>query len=126
MERIWLHGERWPECAGQEVKLMEVALEVDRTRILRVLSALPHRVQFTADGRPNPDDPWNAKTRIERAFTSTSPTAEEQIEHLQADASYFWEPTENEWAKAAYLIGVRVADLRKAKFRPRDYGAGPA
>jgi len=27
--RVWFRGERWPEYAGQELKLLEVAVEVD-------------------------------------------------------------------------------------------------
>lgn len=43
---VHFDGERWPEVAGQELKLMELALEVDRTRILRVLRVLPYRAQY--------------------------------------------------------------------------------
>ena len=120
MLRVWLRGERWTEYAGQELKVMEVAVEVERTKILRVLRVLPYRTRFDADGRPHPDDLWNAKKRMARTLEVKPPTAEEQIAHLQEDASHFWEPTESEWAQAAELLGVRVADLLKAKWRPPD------
>jgi hypothetical protein len=45
-------------------------------------------------------------------------TTDEQIADLQADASHFWEPAASEWSQAADLLGVRVADLRKARYRP--------
>lgn len=120
---VHFDGERWPEVAGQELKLMELALEVDRTRILRVLRVLPYRAQFDADGRPHPGELQNAHKRMVRAldsYTSKSTSVEREIAQLEADASYFWEPTEGEWLLAAELLGVRASDLKKAKFRPPD------
>jgi hypothetical protein len=118
--RVWLRGERWPEYAGQELKVMELALEVDRTKILRVLRVLPYRTRFDAEGRPHRDELWKAKKRMARTLESKLPTAEEQIAHLQEDASHFWEPTDTEWAQAAGLLGVLVSDLVEAKWRPLD------
>jgi hypothetical protein len=118
LHRVWLRGEQWAEYAGQELKVMEVALEVERTKILRVVRVLPYRTRFDADGRPHPDELWNAKKRMARTLEVKPPTAEEQIAHLQEDASHFWEPTESEWAQAAELLGVRVSDLLEAKWRP--------
>jgi hypothetical protein len=120
MERVWLRDERWPEYAGQELKILSLTLEVERTKILPVVRVLPYRTRLTADGLPDPGDVWRAKKRMARAldsYLSKPPTAEEQIAHLQEDASYFWEPTEGQWMQSAELLGVPVADLKAARFR---------
>lgn len=113
--RVWLQGESWPEYAGQELKMLEVSVEVDRTRVLRVLRVLPYRTRLDAQGRPDPGELWRAQERIRRALGSyigRPPTIDERIAHLQADASYFWEPTDSEWSQAAVLLGVPAADLK--------------
>jgi hypothetical protein len=123
MQRVWFKGERWSELAGQEVKMLEVAVEVERTRILRVYSVLPYRTRFDADGRPHPDNITQAHVRMRRALGSyigQPATMDDQIAALQADASHFWEPTESQWAQAAELLGVPLDELKAARFRSTE------
>jgi hypothetical protein len=116
--RVWFRGEQWPEYAGQELKLLEVAVEVDHARVLRVMCALPYRTRFDVEGRPDQEELQRAKVRVGRILGPRLRTTDEQIADLQADASHFWEPTESEWSQAADLLGVRVNDLRNARYRP--------
>jgi hypothetical protein len=117
MQRVWFKGERWSELAGQEVKMLEVAIEVERTRILRVYRVLPYRARFDADGRPHPDEIKRAMVRMSRVLGGQPATVDDQIAALQADASHFWEPTESQWEQSAHLLGVPVGDLKAAQFR---------
>ena len=122
LHRIWFKNERWPEVAGQEVKMLEVSVEVDRTRVVRVLRVLPYRRSVDADGDIDRDrelhrgaERYDAylKRRLNRPTTMDA-----EIARLEADANYFWEPTESEWNQVAALLGVPVADLKASQHRP--------
>jgi hypothetical protein len=123
LQRVWFKGERWQELAGQEVKMLEVAVEVERTRILHIYRALPYRMLFDADGRPHPGNMSRAVLRRSRAigaYIGKPASMDEHIAALQADANYFWEPTEGQWMQAAELLGVPLEDLKAARFRTPD------
>jgi len=123
MQRVWFKGERWQELAGQEVKMLEVAVEVERTRILHIYRALPYRMLFDADGRPHR---WNVARAVLRrghaigSYIGKPASMDEHIAALQADANYFWEPTESQWMQAAELLGVAVDELKAARFRSTE------
>lgn len=78
----------------------------------------PIPTRFDVEGRPDQEELQRAKVRVGRILGPRLRTTDEQIADLQADASHFWEPTESEWSQAADLLGVRVNDLRNARYRP--------
>jgi hypothetical protein len=122
IQRIWFKNERWPEVAGQELKMLNVMVEVDHRKVLRVLRALPTRWRVDANGDI---DRRGAQHRaaarvdayIQRRLNRPT-TTDAEIARLEADANYFWEPTESEWNQVADLLGVPVADLKASQHRP--------
>jgi hypothetical protein len=122
IQRIWFKNERWPEVAGQELKMLNVMVEVDHRKVLRVLRALPTRWRVDANG--DIDRRWaqhRAAARVDAYIQrrlNRPTTTDAEIARLEADANYFWEPTESEWNQVADLLGVPVADLKASQHRP--------
>jgi hypothetical protein len=74
------------DYAGQELKALEVVVEVEKRRVLNVLRVLPYRTRLGKDGRPHKDE---ARKQMARAFSGNPTTIDEQIARLQADAELF-------------------------------------
>lgn len=104
------------------LKMLNVMVEVDHRKVLRVLRALPTRWRVDANGDI---DRRGAQHRaaarvdayIQRRLNRPT-TTDAEIARLEADANYFWEPTESEWNQVADLLGVPVADLKASQHRP--------
>lgn len=110
-----LDGEiQWPSVGRvrygeRESRMLEVMLEVDRRRVVRVLRVLPHRVLLTPDGRY--DQLENGKMLSRALDLISSPKA---IERLQLDASRFWTLNDTQWLNVQFAIGLPLAQLRAA------------
>lgn len=125
----WLHeGERLaPNRAGRELALLEVALEVDRHHVVEVLRILPVRHHVRRDGRLDASIATQlALKRLDILERVRGGDAGAQIEQLEADANYFWLPTDAQLrALGAALLKsqpspAQLQELRAAVFRPGD------
>ncbi len=94
--------------AGRELKLLEVVVEVDHHRVVDVLRILPFRGQVREDGRLDASAGMRLAFKrldvLERVRTGDTLA---QIEQLEADANYFWWPTD------VQIRGLGVALLKR-------------
>lgn len=82
MERVWLGKEPWPEYAGQELKALEVVVEVEKRRVLNVLRVLPYRTRLGKTGariRTKPGSKWLVTLAHQRALTNKSPACKRTL-----------------------------------------------
>jgi hypothetical protein len=119
-------GEALPaERAGQELKLLEVVVDVDRRRVVDVLRILPVRHWVRKDGR------LDARAMLQGALKrldilervrAGDPLA--QIEELETDANHFWLPTEPQLQAVGTALlerrpsAAQLAELWAVVFRP--------
>jgi hypothetical protein len=124
MMRLWRGSEQLSERAGQEVKLVQIALEVDRCSVRRVLSVLPRRMGVRPDGTL---DTAAARRQVleelaERLDPLRPDTPERAIRRLERDANRFWELDREHTEALAGAIGCDPEDIVRATWRPE----GPA
>lgn len=113
--------------AGRELRLLEVAVVMDHHRVVDVLRILPVRHRVRENGRLDARSAMRlALKRLDILGRVRAGDAWAQIEQLEADANYFWLPTDAQLrALGAVLLEgspspSQCAELRAAVFRPGD------
>jgi hypothetical protein len=97
-----------PEWAGREVRAIELALEVNRRRVQRVLRALAHRLIVSSDGLPDAD------RELRRAVEGLSAAHEsvDPIRKLELDANRLWVPIEEHLIRLAAATHLPVHEIK--------------
>ncbi len=113
---------RITERAGEELKTLEVVLDVDRRVVQRVVRVLPFRMPVNPAGSFDRATHWHlAMERLGVGFDPTkTPTDSDVIRQLELDASYFWEPDAGHCAALARAVQVDVEDIARAMRRHVD------
>ena len=84
-----------PGRAAQELRLLEVVVHVDHRRVMNVLRVLPVRHRVREDGRLDASAAMRlALKRLDILDRARAGDPRTQIEGLEADANYFWWPTD--------------------------------
>jgi hypothetical protein len=94
-----------PEWAGRDVRAIELALEVRRRRVQRVLRALAHRMIVRSDGLPDVD-------RELRRAMEVMWAAHDPIRALEVDANRFWVPIEAHLIRLAGATDLPVHAIK--------------
>ncbi len=115
--------------AGRELRVLEVAVEVERHRVVDVLRILPVRHWAGEDRRLDVSAAMRlALKRLDIRWRVEAGDASAQIDQLEADANWFWWPTDVQLeALGAALLGrppnpVQLVELRAVVFRPGAAG----
>jgi len=110
---------------GRELKLLEIVVEMDHHRVEDVLHILPFRHWVQSNGKLDASAAMRlAVKRFDLLGPGSAADARTVIDQLEADANYFWVPTDRELeALGAALLKRRprpaeLAKLRAAVFRP--------
>ena len=110
---------------GRELRLLEIVVEMDHHRVEDVLHILPFRHWVRGDGKLDASAAMRlAVKRFDLLGPDSAADAQTVIDQLEADANYFWVPTDRELeALGAALLKRRpgpaeLAKLRAAVFRP--------
>ena len=116
-----------PGRAGQELRLLEVVVDVDRRRVTDVLRILAVRHRVREDGRLDTSAAMRlAMKRLDILDRAREGDPWTQIEELEADANYFWWPTDAQIEAVGTALLKRppspaqFAELRAAIFKPGD------
>jgi hypothetical protein len=96
-----------PEWAGRQVRAMEVALEVHRRRVQRVLRVLAHRMIVRSDGLHDADRELQQAMEVVVA-------AHDPIRALELDANRFWVPIEAHLVRLAAATDLPVHEIKAA------------
>jgi len=117
-ERAFHEKESLPEYAGQELKVIEVVLAVNRRAIEQVIRVLPFRIRVRRNGRL--DVRGHAKLAVRRLslFTEDTVDIEHEIARLELDANYFWEPEQVHWRALSEILRVPRSQLEQRIYRP--------
>jgi len=114
-----------PHRAARELRLLEAVVEVDRRRVVEVLRVLPFRQHVRKDGRLDASAAMQAAVnRLDLFERIRATAAEAQIGELQADANYFWWPTDGQLEALGTALLKRspsrteLVELRAAVCRP--------
>jgi len=115
-----------PGRAGQELRLLEV-VDVDRRRVMNVLRVLPVRHRVREDGRLDASAAMRlALKRLDILDRARAGDPRTQIEELEADANYFWWPTDAQLEALGTMLLERpssptqLAELRATVFKPGE------
>jgi hypothetical protein len=107
------------------LKFLEVVVDVDRCRVVGLLRVLPSRQSVREDGRLDVSAAMRlAMKRVDLLGPADPGDAATQIARLEADADYFWWPTDEllRTVGAALLkrppTSLQLVDLRAAVVRP--------
>ncbi len=122
----WFDGEALPAArAGRDLKLLEVVVDMDRHHGVDVLRILPFRQGVRADGRLDVSAATRlAMKRVDLLGPVDPADAAAQIEQLEADANYFWWPTEGQLRALGTVLlkrpptSLQLVDLRAAVATP--------
>jgi len=122
----WFDGEALPAArAGRDLKLLEVVVDMDRHHGVDVLRILPFRQGVREDGRLDVSAATRlAMKRVDLLGPVLPADAAAQIEQLEADANYFWWPTEGQLRALGTVLLKRpptflqLVDLRAAVVTP--------
>lgn len=113
--------------AGQELRLLEVVVDVDHHRVTDVLRILPVRHRVREDGKLDASTAMRlALKRLDILERARAGDPGAQIEELEADANYFWWPTDAQLTALGTVLLKRppsptqFAELRAAVFKPGD------
>ena len=116
-----------PGRAGQELRLLEVVVDVDRRRVMDVLRILAVRHRVREDGRLDASAAMRlAVKRLDILDRAREGDPWTQIEELEADANYFWWPTDAQIEALGTVLlkrppsSAQCAELRAAMFKPGD------
>jgi hypothetical protein len=111
--------------AARELRFLEVVVEMDHRHVEDVLHILPFRHRVRGDGKLDASAAMRlAVKRFDLLGPGFAADAQTLIERLEADANYFWVPTDRELeALGTALLKRRPgpaerAELRAAVFRP--------
>ena len=124
--RWFSEGEALPaNRVGRELRLLEAAVEMDQHRVVDVLRILPIRHWVRDDGKLDASAAMRlALKRFDILWRVSTGDAQARIEQLEADANYFWVPTDRELEALGTALlkrrpgPARLAELRAAVFRP--------
>jgi hypothetical protein len=119
MMRLWQGTHSLSERAGKELKLVQVALEVNRGAIRRVLSVVPRRIAVRPDGTL---DTAAAMRQVmeelaERLTPARPDTPERAIRRLERDANRFWDLDRAHTEALACALGCHPEDIVQATWR---------
>ena len=122
----WFDGEALPAArAGRDLKLLEVVVDVDRHHVVGVLRILPFRQGVREDGRLDVSAATRlAMKRVDLLGPVDPGDAVAQIERLEADANYFWWPTDGQLRALGTALlkrpppSLQLVDLRAAVVTP--------
>jgi hypothetical protein len=110
---------------GSELRFLEVVVEMDHHRVEDVLHILPFRHWVRGDGKLDASAAMQlAVKRFDLLEPGSGADAQALIEQLQADANYFWLPTDRELEGLGTALLKRrpgpaeLAELRAVVFRP--------
>ena len=116
-----------PGRAGHELRLLEVLVDVDHHRVTDVLRILPVRHRVREDGRLDASTAMRlALKRLDILDRARAGDAGAQIEELEADANYFWWPTDAQLTALGTVLLKRppsptlLEEMRAAVFTPGD------
>lgn len=126
--RWFLDGEALPPGrGGRELRLLEVVVDVDRHRVVDVIRILPVRHHLREDGRLDASTAMRlALKRLDILGRVRAGDPSAQIEQLEADANYFWLPTDAQLEALGPVLLKRplgpaqFAELRATVFQPGD------
>lgn len=111
--------------AGSELRLLEVVVEMDHHRVENVRHILPFRHWVRGDGKLDATAAMRlAAKRLDLLGPDFVVDAQALIEQLEADANYFWLPTDRQLETLGTALlkrrpgPVELAELRAAVFRP--------
>ncbi len=114
-----------PGRAGQELRLLEVVVDVDHHRMMDVLRVLPVRHRVREDGSLDVSTAMQlALKRLDIVERARAGDARAQIEELEADANYFWWPTDAQLTAVGTVLlkrppsAAECAELRATVFKP--------
>jgi len=130
-QRWFSEGEALPaNRVGRELRLLEAAVEMDHHRVVDVLRILPVRHWVRDDGKLDASGAMRlALKRFDILWRVSTGDAQARIEHLEADANYFWVPTDRELEALGTALlkrrpgPARLAELRAAVVKP---GSAPS
>jgi hypothetical protein len=90
------------EQVGSELRFLEVVVEMDHHRVQNVLHILPFRHWVRGDGKLDARAAMQlAVKRLDLLGPGFGADAQALIEQLEADANYFWLPTDRELEASA-------------------------
>jgi hypothetical protein len=104
---LWNGEIPMPEWSGREARAIELALEVHRRRVQRVLRVLAYRMIVRSDGLHDVD------RELKRTMEVVS-AAHDPIRALELDASRFWVPIEAHLIKLAGATDLPVHEIEAA------------
>jgi hypothetical protein len=122
----WFRGEQVPPAlaTGGELTFLEALVEIEGRQVMEVLRLVPFRWALGRNGKLDRIAAMRlAKKRIELQRRNGEASA---IELLEADANYFWWPTDAQLKLlGSVLLGERLdveelVELRAKVFRPDD------
>jgi hypothetical protein len=121
MMRLWGGTDLLSERAGEEVKLVLVAVEVDHRSVRRVLSVLPRRMGVRPDGTLDtaPAMQQVIEEMAERLGPVRADSPASAIRQLERDANRFWELEREHTEALACAVGCDPADIVQATWRPK-------
>jgi hypothetical protein len=122
----WFDGEALRAArAGRDLKLLEVVVNVDRRHVVGVLRILPFRQGVREDGRLDLSGAARlAMKRVDLLGPVDPADVAAQIERLEADANYFWWPTDGQLRALGTALlkrpstSLQLVDLRTAVVVP--------
>jgi len=104
---LWNGEIPMPHWAGGGVRAIELALEVNRRRVQRVLRVLAHRMIVKSDGLHDVD------RELQRAMAVMS-AAYDPIRELELDANRFWAPIEAHLIRLAAATDLPLHEIKAA------------
>ena len=113
---------------GRELRLLEIVVEMDHHRVEDVLHILPFRHWVRGDGKLDASAAMRlAVKRFDLLGPGSAADAQTVIDQLEADANYFWVPTDRELeALGAALLKRRPAPAELAELRAAVFRSGSA
>jgi hypothetical protein len=116
--RAFHEKESLPEYAGQELRVIEVALEVHERVVERVIRVLPFRIKVRLNGYLDIRGHAKLASRRLSLFTEDAVEPEHMIATLELDANYFWELEQVHWRALSNLLRVPRDWLEQRIYRP--------